>query len=101
MFESWLYEKLGAGKVRCNVCALRCTIPPGLRGACGTRVNEGGTLYTLLRGLASSVEVDPIEKKPLFHFHPGSRVLSLGSVGCSFRCPGWQNWQISHATPER
>jgi pyruvate formate lyase activating enzyme len=100
MIESWLYEKLPDGKARCAVCALRCVIPPGGRGACGSRVNENGTLHALLHGVASSIEVDPIEKKPLFHFHPGSSVLSLGAVGCCFRCPGCQNWQISHRRPE-
>ena len=101
MIESWLYEKRAEGQVRCNVCALRCIIAPGHRGACGTRSNRDGTLYTLIHGVASTVFVDPIEKKPLFHFHPGTRVFSLGSVGCNFRCPGCQNWQISHAGLDR
>lgn len=63
-------------------------------------MNSAGTLYTLLQGVASSIEIDPIEKKPLFHFHPGTSVYSLGAVGCCFRCPGCQNWQISHGRPE-
>ncbi len=99
MFESWLYERLADNRVRCNVCALRCVIAPGHRGTCGTRVNMDGVLYTLIRGLASSVMVDPVEKKPLYHFHPGTSVFSLGSLGCNFRCRGCQNWQISHAQP--
>jgi len=99
VMESWLYEKLKGGRVACNVCALRCVIASGRRGACGTRLNEGGTLYALLAGAATGWEVDPIEKKPLYHFHPGTRVFSLGSVSCNFRCPGCQNWSISHAPP--
>jgi pyruvate formate lyase activating enzyme len=93
--ESLLYRKLEGGRVRCGVCALRCVIPEGGRGSCRTRVNRGGTLYTLLYGRTSSVCVDPVEKKPLYHVYPGSRVLSMGARGCNFRCPGCQNWEIS------
>jgi pyruvate formate lyase activating enzyme len=98
--ESLLYEKLDGARVRCNVCAVRCVIPAGDLGACRTRLNEGGTLRTLLYGKVSSVAIDPIEKKPLFHFHPGTRILSLGTRGCNFRCPGCQNWEISHDSPD-
>ena len=101
MRESLLYDKLPGGKVKCNVCAVRCLIPDGDRGACRTRLNEHGTLYTLLYGLTSSVCIDPIEKKPLYHFYPGSRILSMGTRGCNFRCPGCQNWEISHDSPDR
>ena len=69
-----LYDKLPGGKVKCNVCAVRCIIPEGDRGACRTRLNEKGTLYTLLYGRTSSVCIDPVEKKPLYHFYPGSRI---------------------------
>ncbi len=93
--ESLLYRKLPEGKVLCAVCAHRCVIPEGARGACRTRVNRGGVLYTLIHGRVSSACVDPIEKKPLYHFYPGSRVFSMGARGCSFRCPGCQNWEIS------
>lgn len=99
MRESFLYEKLSGGRVRCDVCLVRCVIPEGKRGACLTRVNEGGSLYTLIYGLTSSVFVDPIEKKPLFHFYPGTTVLSMGTRGCNFKCPGCQNWEISHDSP--
>ena len=61
-----------------------------------TRINEAGVLYTLIYGEVSSLSVNPIEKKPVFHFYPGSRWLSLGSWGCNFRCPGCQNWEIAH-----
>jgi pyruvate formate lyase activating enzyme len=100
MKESLLYDKLPGGKVKCNVCAVRCVIPEGDRGSCRTRLNEKGSLYTLLYGLTSSVCVDPIEKKPLYHFYPGSKILSMGTRGCNFRCPGCQNWEISHDSPD-
>jgi pyruvate formate lyase activating enzyme len=94
--EAILYEKLEATKVRCNICQRRCVIPDGKSGWCMTRVNEGGTLYSLIYGEVSSISINPIEKKPVFHFFPGSGWLSLGSLGCNFRCPGCQNWEIAH-----
>ena len=100
MKESLLYDKLPAGKVKCNVCAVRCIIPEGDRGVCRTRLNRSGTLYTLNYGLTSGVCADPIEKKPLYHFYPGTQVLSMGTRGCNFRCPGCQNWEISHDSPD-
>jgi pyruvate formate lyase activating enzyme len=94
--EAFLYEKLRDGAVTCNTCQRRCTISEGEVGWCLTRVNEGGTLLSLIYGEVSSVSINPIEKKPVFHFCPGSRWLSLGSWGCNFRCPGCQNWEIAH-----
>ncbi len=94
--EARLYERLPGGAVRCGVCRRRCVIRPGQKGWCSTRRNEDGILYSLMYGEVSSISVNPIEKKPVFHFHPGSRWLSLGSLGCNFRCPGCQNWEISH-----
>ena len=91
-----LFENCPEGAVRCGTCQRRCVIPPGETGWCGTRENEDGTLYSLIYGEVSSLSINPIEKKPVFHFHPGSRWLSLGSLGCNFRCPGCQNWQLSH-----
>ena len=99
--ESLLYDRLPGSKVRCNVCAVRCVIPEGGNGACRSRLNDRGTLYTLLYGRTSSVCIDPVEKKPLYHFYPGSRILSMGTRGCNFRCPGCQNWEISHDAPAR
>ncbi len=99
--EAILYDRLEGDAVRCHVCQWDCRIAEGKLGVCRTRVNEGGTLYTLLYGEASSVNVDPIEKKPLFHFFPASRVFSLGSWGCNFHCKHCQNWQISYARPGR
>jgi pyruvate formate lyase activating enzyme len=94
--ESILYKKLKGGKAGCGVCQRRCVIAEGGRGWCGTRVNKGGALYSLIYGEVSSLSINPIEKKPVFHFLPGSRWLSVGSVGCNFRCPGCQNWELAH-----
>jgi pyruvate formate lyase activating enzyme len=96
--EAVLYEKLPEGRVRCKVCERRCEIAEGKRGWCRTRLNEGGVCYSTIYGQVSSLSVNPIEKKPVFHFYPGSRWLSLGSLGCNFRCPGCQNWEIAHWT---
>lgn len=85
------------GKVRCGVCPHRCLIADGKVGYCGVRRNDGGRLFALTYGLVSSVAADPIEKKPVFHYFPGSEVLSFGSVGCSMRCGHCQNWRISRA----
>ena len=86
-------------RVRCELCPWRCLIASGRTGVCGVRRNEGGTLTALTYGVVSSVAADPIEKKPVFHYRPGTDVLSLGSVGCSMRCGHCQNWQISRAEP--
>ena len=97
MREALLYEKLPGSRVRCHVCQWRCTINPGKRGVCCVRQNIDGVLYALNYAEISSMAVDPIEKKPLFHFFPGSQVFSLGSWGCNFHCKHCQNWQISWA----
>lgn len=96
--EARLFDRLGGGAVRCGTCQRTCVIPLGEEGWCRTRRNEEGSLYSLIYGEVSSLSINPIEKKPVFHFHPGSRWLSLGSLGCNFRCPGCQNWEISHWT---
>jgi pyruvate formate lyase activating enzyme len=95
--EAILYDKLDSGSVRCRVCPRLCTIKPGQRGTCRARENRGGTLISLIYDRVCSVAADPIEKKPLFHFFPGSTVLSLGTLGCNFACGHCQNWQIAHA----
>jgi pyruvate formate lyase activating enzyme len=95
MHEALLSEKLPQSQVRCNICNWRCVISPSKYGVCRMYQNRNGTLYNLNYGKASSVAVDPIEKKPLCHFYPGSRVFSLGSWGCNFHCPGCQNWEIA------
>lgn len=95
MREAMFYEKVTDGKVRCGLCRFRCLIADGGRGICGVRENRSGTLYTLVYGKAVAEHVDPIEKKPLFHFLPGSRSFSLATVGCNFRCLHCQNYAIS------
>lgn len=97
MKEAILYEKLAAKQVRCNICQRRCLIAEGGCGFCSTRLNQDGKLYTLAYGMVTTTAVAPIEKKPLFHFYPGSKWLSFGTLGCNFRCPGCQNWEIAHA----
>ncbi len=86
--------------VQCQLCAHQCTIKDGKRGLCGVRENTKGALSTLIYGSYSSMAVDPIEKKPLYHFHPGTNVFSLGTVGCNFQCLHCQNYTISRGTPE-
>jgi pyruvate formate lyase activating enzyme len=95
MQEARLYEKLDGNKVKCHLCAHRCTIAEGKRGICQVRENQGGVLYSLVYGSAISQAIDPVEKKPLFHFYPGSQAFSFATVGCNFRCSFCQNWQIS------
>lgn len=80
--------------VRCGLCPHRCRIAEGTAGTCGVRENRGGTLFAATYGKVAAVAVDPVEKKPLFHFHPGARVLSIGSVGCNFRCDFCQNHHL-------
>ena len=90
-----LWEKDGQGAVQCQLCAHACRIPEGATGLCQLRENRQGVLYTrALEGLCSA-GADPIEKKPLFHFLPGTRTFSIACVGCNFRCEFCQNWQIS------
>ena len=100
MKEAMLYEKLGDNRVRCNLCAHRCVIKEGKRGVCLVRENRGGTLYSLVYGRAVSQAVDPVEKKPLFNFYPGTTAFSVATVGCNFRCQFCQNWEISQAVRE-
>jgi len=79
---------------RCGLCPHRCRVAQGKAGICGVRENRGGTLYAATYGKAAAVAVDPVEKKPLFHFHPGMPILSIGSVGCNLRCEFCQNWHL-------
>ena len=95
--KAMLYEKLRDNNVRCLLCAHRCRIADSKYGFCGVRKNEKGVLYTQVYGEAIASHVDPIEKKPLYHFFPGSRAYSIATVGCNFRCGFCQNWQISQA----
>ena len=95
MHQAMLFEKLTDSRVRCNTCQWHCNIAAGRKGVCRMYQNVDGILYNLNYAQASSVAADPIEKKPLFHFYPGSQVFSLGSWGCNFHCGGCQNWEIS------
>src|SRR5512135_1293060 len=95
MHKALLAEKLAGTQVRCHICRWECLIGAGKVGVCRMYRNVGGELYNMNYALASSVAIDPIEKKPLYHFYPGSQVFSLGSWGCNFHCEGCQNWQIS------
>jgi len=99
--EASLFEKLENRKVKCHVCAHECTISDGKRGICGVRENRDGTLFTLIYNTVSSEAVDPIEKKPLYHFLPGTLSYSQGTIGCNFRCAHCQNWTISQVTLEQ
>ncbi len=98
--EAVLYERLEEGQVRCHLCAHRCRIVPGRAGICGVRVNLDGTLYSINYGRLTAAHVDPIEKKPLFHFHPGTPVFSIAAPGCNFQCAFCQNWEISQMIRE-
>ncbi len=101
MKEAMLYEKLSDNKVRCNLCAHRCVITEGKKGVCLVRENRGGTLYTLVYGRTIAQHVDPVEKKPLFHFYPGTTAYSIATPGCNFRCRWCQNWDISQMPREQ
>jgi pyruvate formate lyase activating enzyme len=97
--EAAHYLKLGRN-VQCKLCPNNCLLTPGDRSHCRNRVNWDGTLYTMVYGNPCTFHVDPVEKKPLFHFLPGSRTFSLATSGCVFRCLNCQNWEISQKKPE-
>jgi len=96
--ECYLYEKKENKKVRCNACNHRCLIKNQEVGICGVRKNVDGKLYLAVYEKIVGLNVDPIEKKPLFHFLPGTEILSFGTVGCNFRCLFCQNWDISQVS---
>lgn len=95
LHEASFYESIGDKRVRCTLCPHECRMADGRRGACGVRVNSDGTLYTLVYDKIVSRSVEPIEKKPLFHFLPSSTAYSLATVGCNLRCAFCQNWDIA------
>jgi pyruvate formate lyase activating enzyme len=97
MKEVLLYRKTEKGNVQCLNCAHYCQIAEGKTGICGTRKNENGKLYSLNYGKLVAVNIDPIEKKPFYHFLPGTYSLSIASAGCNFKCLNCQNWAISQA----
>jgi pyruvate formate lyase activating enzyme len=94
---SEFYRKEGE-RIVCQLCRHYCRLKEGQRGICGVNMNENGQLKNLVYGKVSALNVDPIEKKPLYHFLPGSFALSFGTVGCNFKCPFCQNWQISQSS---
>jgi pyruvate formate lyase activating enzyme len=99
--EAMLYSISGEQKVSCFLCHHNCEIAPSKFGVCGVRQNRGGKLFTLVYGDAIAAHVDPIEKKPLYHFFPGTTSFSIATIGCNFRCPFCQNWQISQASKRK
>ncbi|MCD6460513.1 AmmeMemoRadiSam system radical SAM enzyme [bacterium] len=98
--EARHYQKLDNNLVRCGLCPRRCIIPPDGRGMCGVRKNEDGCLKTLVYSRVCALHKDPIEKKPLYHYKPGTTALSVATPGCNIDCKFCQNWQISQARPE-
>jgi pyruvate formate lyase activating enzyme len=99
--EAMHFKKLEEDRVECEICPRECKVAPKERGYCGVRENEGGVYKTLVYGRACSANVDPIEKKPLSHFLPGSKALSIATAGCNVECKFCQNWEISQFRPEQ
>ena len=99
--EARFYDKLPYKKIKCKLCPRECAIDDRERGYCGVRENRGGTYYSLVYARVCAAHVDPIEKKPLFHFLPGSEAFSLATAGCNVNCKMCQNWDISQVRPEQ
>ena len=99
--EARHYEKLPYKKIRCKLCPRECVIDDLERGYCGVRENRDGIYYTLVHSRPCSAHIDPIEKKPLFHFLPGTQAFSIATVGCNVECKFCQNWEISQMRPEQ
>jgi pyruvate formate lyase activating enzyme len=99
--EAVLWEKADDNKLKCFLCSHRCTVAEGNTGYCGVRKNIDGVLYSLVYDKVCSANADPIEKKPLFHFQPGTQSFSIATPGCNFRCVFCQNWQISQMALEQ
>ncbi len=97
--EALYYERIDNDRIKCMLCPHECIISPEKRGICRGRVNYQGVLITENYEQVSSLGIDPIEKKPLYHFYPGSRILSVGTYGCNFTCSFCQNWEISQQEP--
>jgi len=97
--EALYWEPVEEGAVRCRLCPNMCVIAPGKYGICNVRYNRDGCLYSENYGRVTSIGLDPVEKKPLYHFHPGGLLLSIGTYGCNLRCKFCQNWQISQMKP--
>jgi pyruvate formate lyase activating enzyme len=100
MMEARFWKSLKDGTVQCELCHHYCSIRPGLPGKCGVRGNLDGTLFALNYGKIAAMGLDPVEKKPLYHFQPGSRTYSFASMGCNLRCSFCQNWTLSQPPRE-
>jgi pyruvate formate lyase activating enzyme len=98
--EARYYRRFPDKSVQCSLCPKQCLVQPGKRGACGVRANQNGVYYSLVYGRVAAMHNDPIEKKPFFHFLPGSSALSIATVGCNFNCKFCQNWDLSQRRPE-
>ena len=101
MKEALLYKELSEKRAQCRVCPHYCSLLPNQRGKCGVRENKDGKIYSLVYGKVAAINIDPIEKKPFFHFLPGTESLSFGTVGCNLSCLNCQNWQISQSPKVR
>jgi pyruvate formate lyase activating enzyme len=101
MKEAMFYKRLDESRVDCFLCAQHCRIKPGRKGKCGVRENRDGKLFSLVYGKLVAEHVDPIEKKPIFHFHPGSKSYSIATAGCNFTCLFCQNADISQSPREQ
>jgi pyruvate formate lyase activating enzyme len=99
--EAKFYHKLDRRKIKCILCPRECTVKDKKRGHCGVRENRDGTFYTLVHSRVAALNVDPVEKKPLFHYLPGTTAFSLGTAGCNVHCEFCQNWEISQSRPEQ
>ncbi|MGA9257324.1 MAG: AmmeMemoRadiSam system radical SAM enzyme [Candidatus Sulfotelmatobacter sp.] len=99
--EAKFYQKLQNKKIKCKLCPRECTVGDRERGYCGVRENHGGTYYTLVHSRVCAAHIDPIEKKPLFHYLPGTLAFSLATAGCNVNCKFCQNWDISQVRPEQ
>ncbi len=95
------WRKTENGRIRCELCPKECEVGPAERGYCGVRENRDGEYYTLVYGRAASVNIDPVEKKPLFHVMPGSPIFSFATAGCNMACKNCQNWELSQSRPEQ
>ncbi len=98
--EASFYKQLDNGMIQCQLCPNKCILGQGQRGICGVRENIQGKLYSLVYGRPVITHVDPIEKKPLYHFLPGAKAYSLSTTGCNLDCKNCQNWDIAHRSPE-
>ena len=99
--EAKFYQKLQNKKIKCKLCPRECAVGDRERGYCGVRENHGGTYYTLVHSRVCAAHIDPIEKKPLFHYLPGTLAFSLATAGCNVNCKFCQNWDISQVRPEQ